>query len=76
MTNNVHAVANPKCRWMTADHDRALLLLSAGYPVTIAHVRAHVGIHAHAMVRALRDLTIRNLAVFEGGAYHLAGEKL
>lgn len=70
-TNTTHAIGHRSCAWMTADHDRALLLLSAGEPVRIADLRAHMGAFAPRMVRALSDLTKRNVAAFYDGAYHL-----
>jgi hypothetical protein len=62
----------PSTRGMTADQDRALTLLSAGHPVTIAHINAGMGAYSLLMIRAMRDLTARGLAVFEQGAYRLA----
>jgi len=61
----------PSTRAMSPDQDRALLLLSVG-SVTVAQVIATMGAFAHRMLRALRDLTSRGLAVFAGGAFQLA----
>lgn len=63
--------AAPSTRSMTPDQDRALLLLSAGHPVSIGHISAGMGAFAPRMLRAMRDLTARGLASFVDGAFQL-----
>ncbi len=69
--NMTHAIGHATCAWLTADDDRALLLLSTGERVTIAAINAGMGAFAARILRSMARLCKRQVAVFVDGGYQL-----